>query len=302
MAENRLSALDASFLHLEDDAAHMHVASVLVFEGDAPPYDELLEHIERRLHLVPRYRQKLAFVPLRPGPPALGRRPAPQPPLPRPLHRAAWPRLRAAVARARGTRLRPAARPRQAALGDLARRGPRGRAEGEALSRCSRRPTTRSSTGSPGVDIVSILFDTSAEPAAPADPGDALASAPGAVQGRSCSARRSSSERPCPAEVARSVRALFRAPRQVAKAAVEAAAGVGAMAWAGLNPAPPSIPYNRRIGPHRRFTWVRDRPSPTSRRSRTSSAAPSTTWCSRRSPAASAATCAAAGRRPRASS
>ena len=28
------------------------------------------------------------------------------------------------------------------------------------------------------------------------------------------------------------------------------------MAWAGLNPAP-SSPYNRRIGPHRRFTWVR---------------------------------------------
>ncbi len=28
------------------------------------------------------------------------------------------------------------------------------------------------------------------------------------------------------------------------------------MAWAGLNPAPQS-PYNRSIGPHRRFTWVR---------------------------------------------
>jgi diacylglycerol O-acyltransferase / wax synthase len=32
--------------------------------------------------------------------------------------------------------------------------------------------------------------------------------------------------------------------------------GVGAMAWAGLNPAP-SSPYNKSIGPHRRFTWVR---------------------------------------------
>jgi WS/DGAT/MGAT family acyltransferase len=36
----------------------------------------------------------------------------------------------------------------------------------------------------------------------------------------------------------------------------DAAVGVGAMAWAGLNPAPAS-PYNRSIGPHRRFTWVR---------------------------------------------
>ena len=28
------------------------------------------------------------------------------------------------------------------------------------------------------------------------------------------------------------------------------------MAWAGLNPAPPT-PYNESIGPHRRFNWVR---------------------------------------------
>jgi WS/DGAT/MGAT family acyltransferase len=36
----------------------------------------------------------------------------------------------------------------------------------------------------------------------------------------------------------------------------DAAVGIGAMAWAGLTPAP-STPYNGRIGPHRRFTWVR---------------------------------------------
>ena len=42
----------------------------------------------------------------------------------------------------------------------------------------------------------------------------------------------------------------------VAEGLRDAAVGVGAMAWAGLNPAPPS-PYNQSIGPHRRFTWVR---------------------------------------------
>ena len=36
----------------------------------------------------------------------------------------------------------------------------------------------------------------------------------------------------------------------------DAAAGVGAMAWAGLNPAPHE-PLQPPIGPHRRFTWVR---------------------------------------------
>ena len=69
MANDRLSGLDSSFLHLEDASAHMHVASVMLFEGDAPPYDELLAAIERRLHLVPRYRQRLAHVPLSQGRP-----------------------------------------------------------------------------------------------------------------------------------------------------------------------------------------------------------------------------------------
>ena len=58
-----------------------------------------------------------------------------------------------------------------------------------------------------------------------------------------------------PAEGARGLRALTRAPRQVLGQAGEWLVGVGAMAWAGLNPAPPS-PFNVPIGPHRRYTWV----------------------------------------------
>src|SRR5215207_27495 len=61
---DRLSGLDASFLSLERSGAHMHVGSVLVFEGEAPPYDDFVAKLEQRLHLVPRYRQKLAFPPL----------------------------------------------------------------------------------------------------------------------------------------------------------------------------------------------------------------------------------------------
>ena len=38
----------------------MHVGAVLIFEGPPPSYDEFLEGLESRLHLVPRYRQKLA--------------------------------------------------------------------------------------------------------------------------------------------------------------------------------------------------------------------------------------------------
>ena len=42
---DRLTGLDASFLALEKHGAHMHVGSVLVFDGDAPPYDDLLAMI-----------------------------------------------------------------------------------------------------------------------------------------------------------------------------------------------------------------------------------------------------------------
>src|SRR5919107_4471137 len=67
--KDRLSAIDASFLAQERQSSHMHVGAVLVFEGPAPGYEEMLEQIESRLHLVPRYRQKLAVPPLETGRP-----------------------------------------------------------------------------------------------------------------------------------------------------------------------------------------------------------------------------------------
>jgi diacylglycerol O-acyltransferase len=60
---DRLSAVDAAFLHQEGDATHMHIGAIAQFAAPAPPYDDVLEHIRSRLHLVPRYRQKLAVPP-----------------------------------------------------------------------------------------------------------------------------------------------------------------------------------------------------------------------------------------------
>jgi diacylglycerol O-acyltransferase len=60
----RLSGLDARFLYIEDRTAHMHVGAVAVFEGRAPPYRDLIALIASRLDRAPRYRQRLAFVPL----------------------------------------------------------------------------------------------------------------------------------------------------------------------------------------------------------------------------------------------
>jgi WS/DGAT/MGAT family acyltransferase len=62
---DRLSALDVSFLYMEGPTTPMHVGGLAVFQ---PPdegfdYDRLLSLIEDRIGLVPRYRQKIRWVP-----------------------------------------------------------------------------------------------------------------------------------------------------------------------------------------------------------------------------------------------
>src|SRR3954463_15943248 len=66
---DRLTAVDASFLAQEGPTSHMHVGAVMIFEGPPPAYDDFVTQIRGRLHLVPRYRQKLAFPPIETGRP-----------------------------------------------------------------------------------------------------------------------------------------------------------------------------------------------------------------------------------------
>jgi diacylglycerol O-acyltransferase len=250
MTGDRLTGLDASFLHLEDASSHMHVAGVMLFEGPPPPYSDLLDVFERRLPLVPRYRQRLAFVPLGQGRPKWVDDPHFN--------------LRYHV---RSTALASPGSERQ--LKDLA-----GRVFSQQLDRDKPlwevwlvegldddRFAVLSKThhalvdGISGVDILSVLFDTSPEPAAPTGPGDRWLPRP--LPSRAQLLAEALLERATiPAELGRSARALLRGPVRIAEGARDAAVGVGAMAWAGLNPAP-SSPYNKSIGPHRRYTWVR---------------------------------------------
>lgn len=60
---DRMSPLDATFLHVEDGVNHMHIASCAIFDGPAPAYEDLVELFRGKLPLVPRYRQKVRFVP-----------------------------------------------------------------------------------------------------------------------------------------------------------------------------------------------------------------------------------------------
>ncbi|HEX6418915.1 MAG TPA: wax ester/triacylglycerol synthase family O-acyltransferase, partial [Acidimicrobiales bacterium] len=66
---DRLSTLDAEFLHVEDGVAHMHIAGGCVFAGPPPSLDELGRLVEGKLHQIPRYRQRVRAVPLELGRP-----------------------------------------------------------------------------------------------------------------------------------------------------------------------------------------------------------------------------------------
>jgi WS/DGAT/MGAT family acyltransferase len=67
----RLKPMDAQFVDAEDEdrQASFAIASIAIFEGPAPSYDEFYTAIKGRLALVPIYRRKLRQVPLRLGPP-----------------------------------------------------------------------------------------------------------------------------------------------------------------------------------------------------------------------------------------
>jgi WS/DGAT/MGAT family acyltransferase len=246
---DRLTGLDSSFLHLERDSAHMHVAGCTVFRGKAPSYEELVDHVDSRLHLVPRYRQRLAFVPLNQGRPVWVDDPhfnltyhVRHTALPRPGGEAELKRLSGRIFSQALDRNRP--------LWEL------WLAEGLADDRFALLSKTHHALvdGVSGVDIFTVLFDSSADPMPVARPEHEWVPRPlpskaqllaDAVLERSTA----------PREVVRGVRATLRGPRRVAARVGEALVGVGAMAWAGFQAAPPS-PLNVRIGPHRRFTWV----------------------------------------------
>jgi diacylglycerol O-acyltransferase len=59
----RLSALDSSFLHVEDGVTHMHIASCAVFEGPPPQYEEVVGLLSAKLPRLPRYRQRVRSTP-----------------------------------------------------------------------------------------------------------------------------------------------------------------------------------------------------------------------------------------------
>ncbi len=248
MSEDRLTGLDASFLHLERDGAHMHVASTVIFEGPAPEYGEFSRHIGSRLHLVPRFRQKLRFVPFDLGRPVWEDDPhlnlgyhVRHTALPPPGDDA---QLRTFAARVFSQRL-----DRSKPLWELwlvdGLEGGRFAVVGKSHHALV--------DGVSGVDITTVLYDTEREPPDPPN-SDEWVPGPGRsdaqLVGETLAERLTS-----PAEIVRTARAALRGPRQLLKAGREALGAVGELGRAGM--AAPSSPFNVDIGPYRRFAWVR---------------------------------------------
>ncbi|TMM04124.1 MAG: wax ester/triacylglycerol synthase family O-acyltransferase [Actinobacteria bacterium] len=246
---DRLSGLDSSFLHLEHDATHMHVAACAIFEGPPPPYEELLEEIVSRLHLIPRYRQRLALVPLSQGRPVWVDDPhfnaafhVRHTALPQPGGEEELKRLAGRVFSQSLDRSKP--------LWEL------WLVEGLAEGRFALLTKTHHALvdGVSGVDIATVLFDTAREPAPVAPPDHEWIPRPLPTDAQLL-AEAVLERATVPGEIVRGARAALRGPRHLAERFGQALVGLGAMAWAGLTAAPPS-PFNVRIGPHRRFTWV----------------------------------------------
>jgi WS/DGAT/MGAT family acyltransferase len=246
MSTDRLSPLDASFLHLEDATSHMHVAAALVFAGAPPAYERLLAHIGSRLDLVPRYRQRLAQVPLAQARPR-------------------WVdddrfdlryHVRHTALPAPGTEYELQVLAGRVFSHHLRRDRPLWEmwlVEGLDHDRFAILSKTHHALvdGVSGLDILSVLFSPDeADESGPWTPRPAPSSV--ALLTEALVERISSA-----GELARPLRRAVRRPRRAVRQIAETAVGAGALAWAGARPAP-STPYNAgQVGPDRRFTWAR---------------------------------------------
>jgi diacylglycerol O-acyltransferase len=246
---DRLTPVDASFLHQEGPVSHMHIGGLTLVEGPPPSMDEFLEQIRKRLHLVPRYRHKLAHTALDSGRPVWVDDPSfnleyhvRHTALPAPGR---WSQLQELTARIFSQQL-----DRSKPLWEM------WLIEGLEDDRFALITKTHHSLidGIAGVDLATVLFDLSPDP--PQIPNSGRAWQPHAEPGTAhlLAAGASGAVRTGLALLEGAFEAMTH-PERAWSRAKEAAEGVGEILWAGLNPAP-ETPLNVPIGPHRRFVGV----------------------------------------------
>jgi diacylglycerol O-acyltransferase / wax synthase len=246
---DRLTAVDASFLHQEGPVSHMHIGALVRAEGPAPAYEDFLDSIRARLHYVPRYRQRLVYPPASTGRPLWAddadfnleyhiRHTA----LPSPGSDEQLTNLAARVFSQQLDRSKP--------LWELWL--VEGLADGGfALLSKSHHAMI---DGIAGVDLGTVLFDLSPEGRPPEEGLEPWTPDPEPTPLDLLAAGAAGMAKASLGVVAKAIGSLARPERALEEAAV-AAEGLGEIVWAAANPAPPS-PLNVEIGPHRRFAGI----------------------------------------------
>jgi len=246
---DRLSALDVSFLTNESSASHMHVGGICIFEGPPPAYVDLLEHVRSRLHLVPRFRQRLAYPPAPTGRPFWVDDPAFN--LEYHVRHSALPspgseeQLRNMAARVFSQQL-----DRTKPLWEL------WMVQGLTRKRFAFVTKTHHALvdGVSGVDIATVLFDVKPvpEPAGAEDDWHPSPT-PSAMQ---LLAKDAEAIARTPLRALRRIERAVEHPQQTLREVSEAAEALGEVGWSFANPAA-DTPLNQPVGSHRRFEWVR---------------------------------------------
>ncbi|HET6793939.1 MAG TPA: wax ester/triacylglycerol synthase family O-acyltransferase [Acidimicrobiales bacterium] len=244
---DRLSPLDASFLHLEDGINHMHIGSVAVFDGPPPPYRRLVEALASRLPLLPRYRQTVRFVPLGLGRPVWVDDPHFN--LEYHLRHTALPKpggddeLRDLVGRLMSQEL-----DRSRPLWEVWMVEGLGHGRWALVSKVHHCMVD----GVAGTDLLTVTLDADPEPAPPPPDDWSPERQPGS---RELMARAVAERAVLPYEMVRSLRSATRGPRQALRQLGELGGGLSSL----LGVARPSnvSSINGPIGPHRRWDWAR---------------------------------------------
>jgi WS/DGAT/MGAT family acyltransferase len=246
---DRMTPVDASFLHQEGTSAHMHVGGLTILEGPPPDIEAFLGQIRKRLHLVPRYRQKIAYTALDSGRPVWIDDPSfnldyhvRNTALPTP---GGWEQLCALTARIFSQQL-----DRSKPLWEM------WLVEGLENDRFALITKTHHSLidGIAGIDLATMLFDMSPDPPPLKHPSRAWRphGEPGTLELIAAGVKGAVSAGIELAEGA--LDALTHPDRALARAR-EGAEGIGEIVWAALNPAP-ETPLNVDIGPHRRYVGI----------------------------------------------
>jgi WS/DGAT/MGAT family acyltransferase len=236
---------------MEDDSSSMHIGSTVIFEGPAPTEAEFQAMVASKLPLVPRYRQKVRFVPLDLG---------------RPL----WeddPHFNISY------HVRHTALPAPGGQEQL--RNLIGRVMSQMLDRTKplwemwvvegledghwaliSKTHHAMVDGVSGTDLLAVMLDSAPDPERPVAP-EWNPVAP--VSNTRLLAETLGERVLSPYELVRGARRIVRAPRSFASEVAATAKGVTSMAGVAVPKAASSL--NGAIGPHRRYSWARGRVS-----------------------------------------